>query len=90
MCDYILHSVKSRPAKVGDKLTTRDFGTGTRGFAASENATVAVCCEARRTADFNRSPHKKSARRISVGQLFFASAEYWLEWQDLNPRPSRP
>ncbi len=43
MCDYSLHHVKSRPAKVGDKLTTRDFGTGTRGFAASENASVAVC-----------------------------------------------
>jgi hypothetical protein len=25
MCDYSLHSVKSRPAKVGDKLTTRDL-----------------------------------------------------------------
>jgi hypothetical protein len=35
MCDYSLHHVASRPAKVGDKLTTRDFGTGTRGFAAS-------------------------------------------------------
>ena len=43
MCDFSLHSVKSRPAKVGDKLTTRDFGTGTRGFAASENPSVAVC-----------------------------------------------
>src|SRR5271157_1679959 len=43
MCDYSLHSVKSRPAKVGDKLTTRDFGTGTRGFAASEDPSVAVC-----------------------------------------------
>ena len=43
MCDYSLHNVKSRPAKVGDKLTTRDFGTGTRGFAASEDANVAVC-----------------------------------------------
>ena len=43
MCDYSLHSIKSRPAKVGDKLTTRDFGTGTRGFAASENRNVAVC-----------------------------------------------
>ena len=29
MCDYSLHSIKSRPAKVGDKLTTRYFGTGT-------------------------------------------------------------
>jgi hypothetical protein len=43
MCDFSLHSIKSRPAKVGDKLTTRDFGTGTRGFAASEDATMAVC-----------------------------------------------
>ena len=43
MCDYSLHSVKSRPAKVGDKLTTHDFGTGTRGFAASEDINVAVC-----------------------------------------------
>ena len=43
MCDYSLQNVRSRPAKVGDKLTTRDFGTGTRGFAAAEDATVAVC-----------------------------------------------
>ena len=43
MCDYSLHSIKSRPAKVGDKLTTRNFGTGTRGFAPSEDASVAVC-----------------------------------------------
>jgi hypothetical protein len=43
MCDFSLYSVKSRPAKVGDKLTTHDFGTGTRGFAASEDVNVAVC-----------------------------------------------
>jgi hypothetical protein len=43
MCDYSLHNIKSRPAKIDDKLTTRDFGTGTRGFAASENPSVAVC-----------------------------------------------
>jgi hypothetical protein len=43
MCDYSLQNVKSRPAKIGDKLTTRNFGTGTRGFAASEDANVAVC-----------------------------------------------
>ena len=47
MCDYSLQNVRSRPARVGDKLTTRDFGTGTRGFAAAEDAAVAVCvfCE---------------------------------------------
>jgi hypothetical protein len=27
MCDYSLHNVKSRPAKIGDKLTTRKFNT---------------------------------------------------------------
>ena len=43
MCDYSLQSMMSRPAKVGDKLTTRNFGTGTRGFAAPENSTIAVC-----------------------------------------------
>ena len=43
MCDYSLQNVRSRPAKVGDKLTTRDFGTRTRGFAAAEDAGVAVC-----------------------------------------------
>ncbi len=43
ICDYSLHHVKSRPAKVGDKLNTRNFGMGTRGFSAPEDASVAVC-----------------------------------------------
>ena len=43
MCDYSLQSIRSRPAKVGDELTTRDFGTCTRGFAAAEDRGVAVC-----------------------------------------------
>ena len=43
MCDYSLQSIRSRPAKVGDILTTRVFGTGTCGFAAAEDAGVAVC-----------------------------------------------
>jgi hypothetical protein len=43
MCDYSLHHVKSRPAKVGDKLVTRNFNTGTRGFASPDDSTTAVC-----------------------------------------------
>jgi hypothetical protein len=43
MCDFSLQSVRSRPAKVGDKLVTRDFGTGTRGFAAEDGLGLAVC-----------------------------------------------
>lgn len=44
MCDYSLHAVSSRPAKVGDKLLTSNFSnTLTRGFAAVEEPKVAVC-----------------------------------------------
>src|SRR5262249_16550292 len=45
MCDYSLQHLRSRPAKVGDKLTVSDFGhyLGTRGFAAPEDAFLAVC-----------------------------------------------
>jgi hypothetical protein len=43
MCDFSLQSVQSRPARVGDKLVTRDFGTGTRGFADVDNLGTAVC-----------------------------------------------
>ena len=43
MCDFSLQSVRSRPAKVGDKLVTRDFGTGTRGFASTDDLGMAVC-----------------------------------------------
>ena len=43
MCDYSLEHVHSRPAEVGDKLTTRVFDLGTRGFSAAEDMNVAVC-----------------------------------------------
>jgi hypothetical protein len=44
MCDYSLHHVASRPAKVGDKLlTSKFFNTPTGGFAAVDDINVAVC-----------------------------------------------
>jgi hypothetical protein len=44
MCDYSLHAVASRPAKVGETLITTTFrGTSTRGFAAESEPNVAVC-----------------------------------------------
>jgi hypothetical protein len=44
MCDYSLHHVASRPAKVGDKLVTTEFAKSiTRGFAAVGEPEVAVC-----------------------------------------------
>ena len=44
MCDYSLHFVASRPARVGDKLVSTRFRSSlTRGFAAIAEPTVAVC-----------------------------------------------
>ena len=44
MCDYSLHNVASRSAKIGDKLVTTEFAnTVTRGFASVDEPAVAVC-----------------------------------------------
>ena len=44
MCDYSLHAIDSRPARVGDSLVTTAFqNTWTRGFAAVTEPGVAVC-----------------------------------------------
>jgi hypothetical protein len=44
MCDYSLHLVASRPAKVGDQLESTDFVKSiTRGFSAVGEPNVAVC-----------------------------------------------
>jgi hypothetical protein len=44
MCDYSMHAIASRPAKVGETLVSTDFrGSSTRGFASAEETQVAVC-----------------------------------------------
>ena len=43
MCDFSLQAVRSRPAKVADKLVTKDFHHGTRGFACVDDLDCAVC-----------------------------------------------
>src|SRR5258708_6787937 len=44
MCDYSLHAVATRPAKVAETLVSTKFSTGgTRGFASPNDPKVAVC-----------------------------------------------
>lgn len=44
MCDYSLHNVASRPARLGEVLVTTSFpASWTRGFAAVDAPDVAVC-----------------------------------------------
>ena len=44
MCDYSMHAVASRPAKVGETLISTHFrGTSSHGFAAPNEKSIAVC-----------------------------------------------
>jgi hypothetical protein len=44
MCDYSLHLVASRPAKIGDRLVATDFSRSiTRGFTSIGEPDVAIC-----------------------------------------------
>ena len=72
MCDYSLHHVASRPAKVGDKLlTSKFFNTPTGGFAAEDDANVAVCLlagtETPSSRTSNANPRSASFRAANSG-----------------------
>ena len=44
MCDYSLHAIASRPARVGEELVSTPFrGSATLGFASPAEKNVAVC-----------------------------------------------
>jgi hypothetical protein len=73
MCDYSLHNVASRPARVGDKLTSTKFKDSiTRGFAAADQPNVAVCLLPGTELAFDRNVSVDSKFRFlpnkSIGQ----------------------
>jgi hypothetical protein len=76
MCDYSLHDVASRPAKVGDKLVSTQFPNAiTRGFADPAEPRIAVCLmpgtelafekEVECDASFRFLPTRKSTHRVA-------------------------
>ncbi len=74
MCDYSLHGVASRPAKVGDKLITSDFPqTLTRGFAAVGEPNVAVCLMPGTEIAFESEVH----RAYNFLQTLFFNKDKW-------------
>lgn len=69
MCDYSLHAVASRPAKVGERLISTKFPmTVTRGFTGEGEPNVAVCVRPGtelafdREVDFDGTFFRKKAR----------------------------
>ena len=75
MCDYSLHHVASRPAKVGDKLlTSKFFNTPTGGFAAADDPNVAVCLLAGTEIAFEQDVELRArARHLSEPQAWAAA-----------------
>lgn len=71
MCDYSLQSVRSRPAKIGDKLVTKDFGTFTRGFASVDDLDTAVCVLPGTELAFAREVRHADVRIVSVVKDWF-------------------
>ncbi|HZP69650.1 MAG TPA: hypothetical protein VFB29_06860 [Pseudolabrys sp.] len=76
MCDYSLHDVASRPAKVGDRLVSTQFPNAiTRGFADPAEPRVAVCLlpgteiafekEVECDASFRFLPTRKSVHKVA-------------------------
>jgi hypothetical protein len=66
MCDYSLHAVASRPAKVGDKLITAKFrNTTTGGFCPIGEPGIAVCLVPGAEVAF-----EDQVKRESIGFLF--------------------
>ena len=84
MCDYSLHRVASRPAKVGDKLVSTSFPhTTTRGFASVDDSNVAVCLLPGTELAFEEEV------RCDTGIVFSRSLGYTVaKFQQVNKGPS--
>jgi hypothetical protein len=73
MCDYSLHLVASRLAKVGDKLVTTKFKNSlTGGFAAIEEPSVAVCLLPGTEVAFEREVECEHVFKVSRSQVLIS------------------
>ena len=66
MCDYSLQHVQSRPAKQAEKLVTRNFGLGTRGFCSPGATQIPqfAFCRAPNSRSIGRSTQMVASRAI--------------------------
>jgi hypothetical protein len=84
MCDYSLHHVATRPAKIEDKLVTTKFNNSiTRGFAAVGEPNVAVCLLPGTEIAFDENVEcEPSFGMKCIRDLFLRSAGHTIVRQD--------
>jgi hypothetical protein len=80
MCDYSLQNVKSRPAQVGDRLETHNFGTGTTGFCDAADPDMAVCLLPGTEIAFD-----EPARKYSFSEATFDKVAIFRQFHKDNP-----
>jgi hypothetical protein len=87
MCDYSLHNVSSRPAKVGEKLVTTKFPKSiTQGFAAVEEPNVAVCLRPGTELVFdNEAEYRHPFARLLPSLRFGKLAGKVARFRQVNP-----
>lgn len=72
MCDYSLHGVLNRPARVGDKLLSTNFANSfTRGFTAAEDPKLAVCLRPGTELAFEQDVEFEHVFRLLMPRLGF-------------------
>jgi hypothetical protein len=77
MCDYSLHNVVVRPARIGERLVTIQFIHG-RGFAAVDDPNIAVCMSAGTELEFDRHIECEPATRdASLKRIRRKRARFW-------------
>ena len=93
MCDYSLHTVAARPAKVGDKLVSTRFPNSiTRGFAAIGEPNVSVCLSPGTELAFEAEVKYEAAIALLPKKKLGESAgplPLCRQWRLLAPRRAR-
>jgi len=87
MCDYSLHAVASRPARLGDHLVTTKFRqSSTRGFSAPEQLEVAVCLMPGTEVAFdNDVEYSHAFRRLLPGMGFGQVRQRLARFRHVSP-----
>lgn len=69
MCDYSLEMYRSRPASMGEEYVSHRFPSGSVGFVAAGETSVAVCmaCDTRVTLE-NISEHVQRTYGVSASE----------------------
>jgi hypothetical protein len=71
MCDYSLEAFQSRPARMGEEYVSNRFPSGSVGFVAPGDQSVAICmaCDMELELSHERGPEASWSNRERKGDI---------------------